>query len=114
MFKLEVWNMLENTTMDLPRTNNSVEGWHTQFAKVVAVNHPTLFKLVQAFKKEQSNSETNLQLINAGHDLMETKKMYKERTERIKRLIENFNRSTNYGQQDRLTFLFGIAGNLSL
>jgi len=54
MFQLNVWNMFGRVNGDLPRTNNSVEGWHRAFQKTVECNHPSIFKIVEHFKKEQN------------------------------------------------------------
>lgn len=115
LFEPTVWNVQQQTELDLPRTNNAVEGWHTQFAsKVVGVPHPTVFKLIRGFMKEHSNATTNLVLINSGHDLVSTKKKFATRSKRMQRLIQNYTLQSTHGSQDRLTFLKGIAANLSL
>lgn len=39
-FAILDWKMYESVVMDMPRTNNSVEGWHTKFSKLVSITHP--------------------------------------------------------------------------
>ena len=35
-FPQELWNVCERVVEDLPRTNNSLEGWHRAFDRIVA------------------------------------------------------------------------------
>ena len=42
----------------LPRTSNSVEGWHLAFSHIVS-HHPHLLKLIDAIKLEQSHTENS-------------------------------------------------------
>ncbi|KAF0719628.1 MULE domain-containing protein, partial [Aphis craccivora] len=39
---------------NIPRTNNSVEGWHNSFSSTLNVIHPSIWKCIEAFKKEES------------------------------------------------------------
>ena len=41
-FPLSWWNIFNRVQMDLPRTNNSVEGWHTAFQGSLSCSHPTI------------------------------------------------------------------------
>ena len=40
LFALDLWNMFHRTDDELPRTNNSVEGWHRSFQAHVSSCHP--------------------------------------------------------------------------
>ena len=40
MFPVVLWNMFHRTDEELPRTNNSVEGWHRSFQAHVSSSHP--------------------------------------------------------------------------
>ena len=39
-FSIEFWNMFNRTDQELPRTNNSVEGWHRSFQGHLSSCHP--------------------------------------------------------------------------
>ena len=54
MFPIELWNADDRTIMNFPRSNNSIEGWHNAFAKRVAIVHPSVTKLVEKIRREQS------------------------------------------------------------
>ena len=42
-FPIDVWSIHDRITEGLPRTNNSVEGWHHAFQRTVGINHPTIY-----------------------------------------------------------------------
>ena len=50
----------------LPRTNNSVEGWHNAFQSTVACHHPTIYTLVDHFRREQDLTEQTISCIQGG------------------------------------------------
>ena len=41
-FPISMWNMHERVILDLPRTNNSIEGWHNHIQANVAAHHPNM------------------------------------------------------------------------
>ena len=53
-FAVELWNMFHRTDDKLPRTNNSVEGWHRGFQANVSAYHRTFWKLLDVLKGEES------------------------------------------------------------
>ena len=55
-FDHTLWNVYDDVVADLPRSNNSVEGWHNAFAICVTVTHPTIKKLAEKIRLEQSTS----------------------------------------------------------
>ena len=42
LFSIEPWNVRDRVERVLPRTNNSVEGWHRAFDVRINTTHPTL------------------------------------------------------------------------
>ena len=40
-----------------PRTNKAVEGWNSNFLKLLNGNHPSFPKLIEKFQDEQKNAE---------------------------------------------------------
>ena len=42
---------------NLPRTNNSLEGWHQAFKRRLNVTHPTVSKLLKVIRNEQAANE---------------------------------------------------------
>ena len=54
LFALELWNMYHRTDDELPRTNNSVEGWHRSFQGHIASCHPVFWKFLNILQREES------------------------------------------------------------
>jgi len=63
---IELWSMRERVNDGLPRTNNSVKVWHRSFQETVDCSHPTVFKLIQRFRKEQDHVEIKMERFQAG------------------------------------------------
>ncbi|CAF1687786.1 unnamed protein product, partial [Adineta ricciae] len=65
-FPIELWNVYDRVSENLPRTNNSIEGWHNAFAQRVSIAHPTINKLTDKIRTEQSKFELDIALIRLG------------------------------------------------
>ncbi|CAF4933851.1 unnamed protein product, partial [Rotaria sp. Silwood1] len=62
-FNNELWNVYERVINDLPRSNNSVEAWHSAFANRVSMAHPSVAKLADKIRQEQSKFEIDIEQI---------------------------------------------------
>ena len=51
LFPIDLWNMFNRTDEELPRTNNSIEGWHRGFQSNVSSCHPTFWKFLEVLQK---------------------------------------------------------------
>lgn len=49
------WNQYRAARERQPRTNNVTEAWHNRFQTVVGKSHPSLYKLIAEFKKEEAD-----------------------------------------------------------
>ena len=76
--------------MNLPRSNNSIEGWHNAFVKRVAIVHPSVTKLGEKTRREQSKFEMNIAQIRQGQEPKPKKVQYQKLDERIKRLVDDY------------------------
>ena len=93
--------------MNLPESNNSIEGWHNAFAKRVAILHPSVTKLAEKIRREQSKFETDIAQIRQGQEPKPKKVQYQKLDERIKRFVDDsFN--VEFGEH-----LNGLAANMS-
>ena len=54
MFPVVLWNMFHRTDEEIPRTNNSVEGWHRSFHARVSSCHPIFWKFLQILQNEEN------------------------------------------------------------
>ena len=66
MFLIELLNTYDRTMMNLPPSNNSIEDWHNAFAKRVAIVHPSVTKLAEKIRREQSKFEMDIAQIRQG------------------------------------------------
>ena len=73
----------------LPRTNNSLEGWHNAFAKNLPA-HPALPKLVAKYRSEQKSKSIKWYKHECGDLRPSQRQKYKKVTEKLKRLIDKF------------------------
>ena len=71
-----MWNVHQRVIEDLPRTNNSVEGWHRGSQQSVDCYHPSVFKLVMYFCKEQDKVEIEIALKKEFEDNSLKQNMY--------------------------------------
>ena len=53
VFSLTLWNVNQFVVESLPRTSNSIEGWHCGFQSSLLCTHPTLWKLLERENKLQ-------------------------------------------------------------
>ena len=87
-FAIAMWNVYERVKLDLPRTNNHVESWHKQFSNEIHA-HPTIPKLIEQFKTEQSRTENKIARYRSGQiDLPHKTKI--EFEERLKKAVEEY------------------------
>ncbi|CAM4984419.1 unnamed protein product [Rotaria socialis] len=108
LFPIEIWNVYDRAVANLPRSNNSIEGWHNAFEKRVAIVHPTITKLTEKIRREQSKFEVDIAQIRQGQEPKPKKLKYRKLDERIKRLVDD------YGNVDLGDYLKGLAVNMSL
>ncbi|XP_076044917.1 uncharacterized protein LOC143027516 [Oratosquilla oratoria] len=62
MFDMALWGMNDRTKKDLPRTNNSVEGWHQSFLESTGCYHPNIWIFISKLQKEQSLQEFSIRV----------------------------------------------------
>ena len=55
--------MYHRTDEELPRTNNSVAGWHRSFQRHVSACHPNFWKFLEMLKKEETVVRVNIIII---------------------------------------------------
>ena len=106
LFDIRMWNTFERTSLGLPRTTNSLEGWHRAFEQRMAVTHPSVRRLVTKIRKEQSDWELQIEMLNSGVALRSSKKKYQILNTRLGSIIEK------YESYEKVDFLRAIAHNL--
>ena len=56
-FDVDSWRCHQRVITGRPRTNNAVEGWNSNFVKLVNGKHSSFPKLKEKFQDEQKNAE---------------------------------------------------------
>ena len=90
-FPIELWNFYDRVSANLPRSTNSIKDWHNAFAKRVSIVHPTINKLIDKIRREQSKFEVDIAQIRQGHEPKPKKAAYRKLDETIKRLVDDYN-----------------------
>jgi hypothetical protein len=108
LFPISLWNCHEAAESGLPRTNNSVEGWHRGFNELVGLSHPSIWRFIDDLKKEQSLNELKIEQYIAGQQPPVPRRVYRDTAQRIECLVKD------YENRDTLDFLKGIAQNFNL
>jgi len=81
------WNHFET---EGPRTNNSVEGWHSKLKKMTQHAHPNIYSAIQTFKNIQNANDINrIQKADGGTIRPHTKK-YANINRRLSTLKERY------------------------
>ena len=105
LFPVATWNVHDRVETDIPRTNNSLEGFHNAFQSSILNTHPNLWKLLKALRKEESLAATRVLHRDKG-DSKTSKKKYTTLNTRLTTLVKN------YDGQNKLQYLRSIAYNL--
>ena len=101
-FPINVWSIQDRVTEGLPRTNNSVEGWHHAFQRTVGLNHPTIYKLVEAMQLEQSYTQ-----IAQG-------RLFVKKNTRYERIDQAYSTIVNgYRRREQMDYLRSIIININ-
>ena len=85
-----VWNCHIRTLQGLPRTNNSVEGWHRRLKTVIGKEHPSLYVLLSALMEEEKYAEAVRTTVENGSSPKPKKKRYQDSDRRLHRLVVRY------------------------
>ena len=95
MFAIQIWNMFHRTDNELPRTNNSVEGWHRSFQAHVSSCHPVFWKFLSVLKNEENLMRVSITQHLAGHQPPAQRRRYLDCNRRILTIVDDYpNRQT--------------------
>ena len=104
MFGQSMWNMYQRTINNLPRTTNSLEGWHRAFEQRVNITHPTPARLVGKIKREQARWELTMEQMSLGKYGNTRHKRFVKANELIREIVQN------YQKESVLIYLDKLAG----
>lgn len=107
-FPIPLWNMYTRAEEELPRTNNSVEGWHRRIQSSIGCYNPNFWKFLKLLQSEQALQKVLCTQLLAGHAPEPPRKRYADCNQRIVRLVGQYQERTN------MEYLRGIAYNIGL
>ena len=90
MFPVVLWNMFHRTDEELPRTNNSVEGWHRSFQAHVSSSHPIFWKFLQVLQNEENHIRVKIIQNEVGHPAEPQRRRYLDCNCRILAIVDDF------------------------
>ena len=99
--------MFNRTDDELPRTNNSVEGWYQSFQGHVSACHPVFWKSLSFFQKEENMTRISIVQHITGHPAPPPRQRYLDSSQRSLRILDD------YPNRQRLQCLRAIAHNLA-
>ena len=87
IFDIDIWNMYSRVLDDLPKSNNSVEGWHHSFQFSLTCDHPNIWVFLRILQKEQGLKDAIREQMSFGHSSQIQKKKSKDISLRIKNTV---------------------------
>ena len=105
LFPVAVWSQYWRVINREDRTNNYVEAAHKKLHRELGVDHPNLWRFIDALRSVQSERDTYLEQLVAGRAPRVKARRYLAADERIARLVEACDDSDPDG------YLRGIAHN---
>ena len=95
LFAINLWNMFSRTDDEIPRTNNTVEGWHRSFQGHASACHPVFWKFLSLLQKEENMIRISIVQRLAGHPAAPPRQRYLDSSRRILRILGDYpNRQT--------------------
>lgn len=68
LFQPTLWSVYDRLQYKHCRTNNSLEGWHRATQMSTGYHHPTIYKLINILRLEESHIENKIVRLNTDHN----------------------------------------------
>ena len=107
IFSPDLWNINSRVTRGLPRTTNSVEGWHNKFNRSLGVTHPSIWKFIEVLQNDSAANHLSIAQQTAGQAVPPQKRKYRVIDQQIADIVGD------YGNRNIINFLRGISYNLA-
>ena len=85
-----LWNVHQATLNNEPRTNNQCEGWNNRFKSLIGQNHPSVWTLIEALKREESIVSTQIAKDLNGEPPKKKRREYKDMQIRLYNLCKDY------------------------
>ena len=106
MFVRSFWNVVDRVEEDLPRTNNSLEGWHSAFARSITCARPSVWTFIRSVKQENAMSSLTIAQVEGGQPPVPQRLAYRKINERLRTVFRD------YANRNVLDYLRAISYNL--
>ena len=111
-FSIEMWNQFDQTLSEMPRTNNSVGGWHRGFEFLFSKKNSTIWDVLRAFQRDETISRKVIQDLRSGVNPEPPRKKYKSYSARILRIVQNY--GSNLYENDNFQYIPDVSNLLTL
>lgn len=106
LFAHSFWSVYNRVNLQLPRTNNALEGWHNAFSCSLGQSHANIWTFIDALKKEHSMVHMAISHHQSGMLPPPRKRKYIAIDNRLNVIVADYN------NRQRLAYLRGISYNL--
>ena len=107
-FEIVLWNVTQQISQELPKTNNYVEGYNNRVKHALGCCHPSLGVLIDTLKKEHLLTKFLMTHTDMKIEKVKQRSQTARRQERMKKIVED------YSKYRPLYYLQLIAANFSL
>lgn len=111
LYPPKFWNVHEQTVNGEDRTNNVCESWNRGFRELVGHDHPTVWKAIECFRKDNAMVTTDIYRDMRGEP---PRKRQKRATLQHQRRLQTLCEDFTAGRRNIAEFLRGIAHNIRL
>ena len=109
-FPIKKWNMYDRTLSELPRTNNSLEGFHNGFRVMMGQANPTVWKFLSKLQVVEQAERLKLHEIQVGKYKKKQSSLYIWTNKNVIHLCDNYGKCAD----DKIGYLKKIAGFMDL
>ncbi|KAK0415522.1 hypothetical protein QR680_011989 [Steinernema hermaphroditum] len=112
LFPIVMWSVYARTKDGTDRTNNYSEAAHRRIQAEFQMQHPTIWKFIDALRQVQASRDTAYEAMVRGDPPPKKRKLYQLIDERLLRIITNFDESEPDGNIEE--FLRRCAHNFQM
>ena len=102
-----IWSVYDRVQHNLPRTNNSVEGWNSALAANTGGHHINFWRFINVLKREQALAAVTTTHALQGREPPNPRPVYAALNERVSNIVDT------YGNIQRLQYIRRIAFNFT-
>ena len=108
-YPIPTWNCYDRVLAGLPRTTNSVEGWHNRLNSIICRAHISLYVFLRQLQAEERQVILDRELLLNGRSPPRKKKKYAQLNERMERVVLTYN---EYKDNDDIATYLRRVGHL--